>query len=108
MSIEQQYQLRFTRHAAQDLDDLFRVITYDLDAPQAAKSLMAEMESAISNLKEFPFSVPQSRDGLLARKGYRTLVIRKKYIVLYRIEEAQLEAIIQRILYGKRHYTKLL
>lgn len=107
MSIEQQYRLRFTRHAAQDLDDLFRTITYELEAPQAAKSLMAEIEAAIEKLVAFPFSSPQSRDGLLAQKGYRTLVIRKKYVVLYRVEEIELEVIIQRILYGRRDYTKL-
>lgn len=107
MSIEEPYMLRFTRHAARDLDELFQYITYDLEVPQAAKELMNEIEASISNLQEFPFSSPQSRDGLLARKGYRTLTVRKRYVVLYQIREAQREVLIQRIFYGKRDYSQL-
>lgn len=107
MSIEQPYTLRFTRHAAQDLDAMFTYITYELEAESAAKSLMREIEHAISNLREFPYSAPQARDDLLARKGYRALTIRKKYVAVYRVNEAQREVVVQRIFYGRREYGKL-
>lgn len=108
MSIDQPYAVRFTRHAARDLDDMFRYITYELDAEKAAKELMREVEDSIANLREFPFSAPQSKDDLLARKGYRALTVRKKYVVLYRVYEDRQQVIIHRIFYGKRDYTKLL
>lgn len=104
MSIEQPYTLRFTRHAAQDLDAMFTYITYELDAAEPAKALMR----AISNLREFPYSAPQARDDLLARKGYRALTIRKKYVAAYRVNEAWREVVVQRIFYGRREYGKLL
>ena len=107
MSIEQPYTLRFTRHAAQDLDAMFTYITYELDAEPAAKALMREIEHAISNLREFPYSAPQACDDLLARKGYRALTIRKKYVAVYRVNEAQREVVVQRIFYGRREYGKL-
>lgn len=108
MSIEQPYAMRFTRHAAQDLDAMFQYITYELEAEAAAKALMREIEHAISNLREFPYSAPQARDDLLARKGYRILTVRKKYVVIYRIQEGQHQVMVQRIFYGRRAYEKLL
>ena len=108
MSIEQPYTLRFTRHAAQDLDAMFTYITYELDAEPAAKALMREIEHTLSNLREFPYSAPQARDDLLARKGYRALTIRKKYVAVYHVSEAQREVVVQRIFYGRREYGKLL
>lgn len=108
MSIDQPYAVRFTRHAARDLDDMFRYITYDLNAERAAKELMREVEISIVNLQEFPFSAPQAKDNLLARKGYRTLTLRKKYVVLYRVYEDRQQVIVHRIFYGRRDYTKLI
>ena len=108
MSIEQPYALRFTRHAVQDLDAMFTYINYELDAEPAAKELMRDIEHAISNLQEFPYSAPQARDDLLARKGYRALTIRKKYVVIYCVDEAQYQVVVQRIFYGRREYGKLL
>ena len=108
MSIDQPYMVRFTRHAARDLDDMFRYITYELDAEKAAKELMREVETSIANLREFPFSAPQAKDDLLARKGYRALTVRKKYVVMYRVYEDRRQVIIHRIFYGKRDYAKML
>ena len=99
MSTDQPYSLRFTRHAVRDLDAMFTYITYELDAA---------IEHAISDLREFPYSAPQARDDLLARKGYRALTIRKKYVAVYRINEARREVVVQRIFYGRREYGKLL
>lgn len=108
MSIDQPYAVRFTRHAARDLDEMFRYISYELDAEKAAKELMREVETSIANLREFPFSAPQAKDDLLARKGYRSLVVRKKYVVAYRVYEDRQQVIIYRIFYGRRDYTKIL
>ena len=108
MSTDQPYSLRFTLRAARDLDAMFTYITYELDAEPAAKAVMREIEHAISNLREFPYSAPQARDDLLARKGYRALTIRKKYVAVYRVSEAQRKVVVQRIFYGRREYGKAL
>ena len=108
MSTDQPYSLRFTLHAARDLYAMFTYITYELDVAEPAKALMLEIEHAISNLREFPCSAPQARDDLLARKGYRALTIRKKYVAVYRVSEAQRKVVVQRIFYGRREYGKLL
>ena len=108
MSTDQPYSLRFTLRAARDLDAMFTYITYELDAEPAAKAVMREIEHAISNLREFPYSAPQARDDLLARKGYRALTIRKKYVAVYRVSEAQRKVVVQRIFYGRREYGRVL
>ena len=87
---------------------MFRYITYELDAEKAAKELMREVETSIANLREFPFSAPQAKDDLLARKGYRALTVRKKYVVMYRVYEDRQQVITHRIFYGKRDYAKML
>ena len=109
MSTDQPYSLRFTRHAVRDLDAMFTYITYELDAAEPAKALMREIEHTLSNLREFLYSAPQARDDLLARKGYRALTIRKKYVAVYRVSEAQREVVVQRFFMGggstERHYS---
>lgn len=107
MSIDQPYALCFTRHAARDLDELFRYISYESDTEKATKELMREVENSIFNLRQLPYCAPQSRDDLLARKGYRPLAIQKKYVVVYRTYEEKQTVIIHRIIYGRRDYTKL-
>lgn len=108
MSIDQPYVVHFTRHAARNLDDMFRYITYELDAEKAAKELMREVETSIADLREFSFFAPQAKDDLLARKGYRALTVRKKYVVLYRVYEDRQQVIIHRIFYGRKDYAKML
>ena len=51
MSIDQPYALCFTRHAARDLDELFRYISYKSDTEKATKELMREVENSIFNLR---------------------------------------------------------
>ena len=77
MSTDQPYSLRFTRHAVRDLDAMFTYITYELDAAEPAKALMREIEHAISNLREFPYSAPQARDDLLARMWPSTALTKR-------------------------------
>lgn len=55
MSIDQPYAVHFIRHAAWNLDDMFRYITCELDAEKAAKELMREVETSIADLREFSF-----------------------------------------------------
>lgn len=55
MSIDQPYAVHFIRHAARNLDDMFRYITCELDAEKAAKELMREVETSIADLREFSF-----------------------------------------------------
>lgn len=106
MSIDQPYAVHLTRHAARNLDDMFRYITYELDAEKAAKELMREVETSIADLREFSFFAPQAKDDLLARKGYRALTVRKKYVVLYRVYEDRQQVIIYRFFMAEKTMQK--
>ena len=101
------YRIRYTPLAYEDLDEIDSYITDTLCNESAAEQLLAEMERSINQLRQFPQIGSKVEDAYLAEKGYRKLVV-ENYLVFHLINEAAKEVIIMRILYGAREYHKLL
>ena len=102
---ENNYALKFTPIAYEDLDEIYRYITSELYNEAAANNLLIKFEANIMRLKDFPFSCSFVRDEMLKEKGYRKLIV-DNYIVFYLVNEVQKEVIIMRILYGKKNYQE--
>lgn len=105
--MQNSYQLRFTPIAADDLDGIYRYISGHLVAPKAANDLMADIETSIIRLKEFPYSGSPVADDILRSHGYRKLIV-KKYIIFYLIDESEKQVVIMRVLYGAQKYENIL
>lgn len=105
--MENNYQLRFTQIANDDLDEIYLYISEHLFAPKAANDLMDDIETLIMRLRDFPCSGSLVADDILNRRGYRKLIV-KNYIVFYLINEAEKQAVIMRVLYGAQQYENLL
>ena len=97
--------LKFTPEAKTDMFDIFEYISEELSAPTTATNLIDKIERACQRLTLFPLSCPIPRDGTLAKKGYRMLVV-DNFIVFYKVDDVSV--IMMRILYGKRNYKNLL
>ena len=69
------YGLKLTPKASEDLDKIYRYITEELYAEQAAADLLEEIETSVLKLKEFPFSCNYVADEYLKKKGYGKLII---------------------------------
>lgn len=101
------FQIRFTPLAYEDLDEIDTYISVTLVNPQAAERLLEEMENSINQLIQFPYIGSEVDDPYLARKGYRKLVV-ENYLVFHLVDSDQKQVVIMRVLYGAREYRSLL
>ena len=101
------YNLKFTSIAEEDLDQIYEYIFKTLCAETVAETLMGKIETSIMRLKEFPLSCNYVLDEALKVKGYRKLIV-DNYSVFYLINESEKQVVIMRILYGARDYENLI
>lgn len=101
------YQIKFTPLASEDLEGIYRYITKELHAEEAAVNLLEKIEQSVMRLKDYPFSCSYVEDEFLRHKGYRKLII-DNYIVFYLIDEEKERVNIMRILYGRQKYQSFL
>ena len=101
------YGLKLTPKASEDLDKIYRYITEELYAEQAAADLLEEIETSVLRLKEFPFSCNYVADEYLKKKGYGKLII-SNYIAFYLVDEEEKLVVVMRVLYGRQKYESLL
>ena len=97
------YSIEYLPLAYDDLEDIFTYIIED--DPEAAATLLNEIDTAILHLEEFPDMGVTPKNRRLANKGYRMLVV-NAYLVFYVVTGNVVE--IRRIVSSKRNYTKLL
>ena len=101
------YTIKMTPKAADDLDQIYKYISQELFATFVASNILERIEKEIMRLKEFPFSCNYVADEYLRNKGYRRLIV-DNYIAFYVINEEQKQVVIMRVLYGKQKYENLL
>ncbi len=101
------YTIKMTPKAADDLDNIYQYISEELFLTSSAANILERIERGIMRLREFPFSCNYVADEYLRNKGYRKLIV-DNYIVFYLIEEENSQVIIMRVLYGKQKYENLL
>ncbi|MCL2422088.1 MAG: type II toxin-antitoxin system RelE/ParE family toxin [Defluviitaleaceae bacterium] len=98
---EKRYKYEFSPLAVDDLTEIFEYIALASSSIQIAENLIDEMQTAVENLCDFPFSHPLVKDSILRKKGYRLLVV-KNYNIFYVVKEKRI--IIRRVLHGKRNF----
>ena len=101
------YRVNITEPAENDLRDIVRYISTQLDAPVTALNMIKMIEESIAKLKTTPFIHPLARDDRLASIEYRTLRI-KNYIVFYIVDKKAKIVEIDRILYSRRDWQNIL
>lgn len=97
--------IRYSPEALNDLDEIWEYIAVELANPSAAKNTINGIMNAINKVKEFPnaYSPLYFENGL--ETNYR-FVIFENYMAFYRIGKN--EMFVDRVLYGKRDYMKIL
>jgi addiction module RelE/StbE family toxin len=104
---ENNFNLKFSIKASDDLEQIYIYISEKLFADVAADKLLNKIESSIMRLKNFPYSCSFVLDDLLKSKGYRKLIV-DNYIVFYLVNEIEKEVVIMRILFGAQNYQDML
>ena len=101
------YNVNLTEPAENDLRDIVRYISSQLNAPITALNMMQTIKEALSKLETTALAHPFVRDDRLAHLGYRSLVIRN-YIAFYVVNEKKKSLDVDRILYGRRDWRNIL
>jgi len=101
------YSVSLAEPAENDLRDIVRYISSQLNEPANALNMMRTIQASISGLETTALAHPLVRDDRLADLGYRLLVI-KNYIAFYITNEKKKSVVVDRILYGRRDWKNIL
>lgn len=101
------YKIEISEPAENDLRDIIRYISSQLSAPMTAMNMMETIEEALLGLSEMPQKCSAVRDDRLASMGYRKLLI-KNYVAFFTVDEASKVVNIERILYARRDWLRIL
>ncbi len=101
------YRVEVSEPAESDLRDIVRYISAQLSAPMTAAKMMDAMEEAIAGMADMPKKCPPVKDERLASMGYRKLVV-KNYIIFITIDEISKVVDVERILYVRRDWLRIL
>ena len=95
------YEVVVSKRAKEHLRDIKDYITIELNAPQAARSVLDDLEEALASLDMFPERIPFSKIKELRLRGVHCMVVRK-YLIYFEIDEAARRVTVAAVLYGKR------
>jgi toxin ParE1/3/4 len=97
--------LHYASGALRDLDEIWDYIMLDLSNPTAALNVVNSIMSAIDRLLDFPRSGAPLSSVTNGENDYRFLVT-GNYLAFYRVVASDIY--IDRILYGRRDYMRVL
>ena len=100
------YEINITDIAERDILEIARYVMQESYNVDTALRLIDEIETAISKLADMPHYA-LVLDERLRKLGYRKINV-KNYIVFFCIDEENLVVNIERILYSRRDWTRIL
>ena len=101
------YRVDVSEPAENDLGDIVRYIASQLSAPISALHMMELLQEAMAGLSDMPQRYPFVTDEYLSQMGYRKLTV-KSYVVFFSIDDKNKVVDVERILYGRRDWLRIL
>lgn len=101
------YRVDLSEPAENDLVDIVKYIASQLSAPLSALNMMDLLDEAMTGLSDLSQICPVVRDERLSQMGYRKLIV-KNYVVFFSIDEKNKVVNIERILYVRRDWLRIL
>lgn len=99
------YKLFISSAAQEDLLEIKRYITEELENPNSAKKVVLRITKRLRDLIDFPQSGVLLSSKINLDVGYRYIVC-DNYLAFYRVEKD--EIYVDRVMYGRRDYMKIL
>jgi len=103
----EKYDVNITKPAEDDLRDIVKYISSQLNAPVTAGNMLDTINEAISKLESNALHYSLVRDDRLTALGYRLMVV-KNYLVFFIVNEKNNFIDVDRILHGRRDWQNLL
>ncbi len=101
------YTLNIYPKAQEDFEGIFQYISETLCNPDAAASLIDEMESSLDLTCLNPQMCPLVKDDMIRDHFLRKLIV-KNYIIFYRPDDSKREIAVIRVLYGMMNFSDIL
>ncbi len=101
------YQLEYLPVARQDMIEIVRYISQELQNPTAADQLAMELIEAGDGIPRFPYANPAYIPIRPLKHEYRKLLVRN-YMMFYWVDEGKQLVTVARVVYAKREYERLL
>ncbi len=101
------YQVLVTEPAARDLHGVADYIANDLHEPETARRQLGRLKEAVLSLGEYPTRCSLVAEPLLARQGFRKMVV-DNYLVFYIVSDQLSTVTVIRVLYNRRDWASLL
>ena len=101
------YDISITEPAENDLKDIGKYISSQLNAPTTALNMIQTNKEAIGKLETTSLAHPLVRDDRLAALGYRMLSV-KNYLAFYVVNDKDKTVDVDRILFGRRDWRNIL
>ena len=103
----EKYKVNISEVAERDLRDIAQYIAIQLAAPLSALEMIDKIEEAFTSLEQMPGRCAPVLAERLSFRGYRKLLI-DNYIIFFSINEENRIVEVERILYAKREWLRLL
>lgn len=100
--MEYSYSYRFTEKAENDLDEILRYISDDLNNPSAANDLVVEFFNSVNNILAFPKSGKTVINEFLSDRDIRRVLV-SNYTLYYKISDEEKVIYLVRFIYSKRN-----
>lgn len=95
------YEIKITRQAQEQMEEIVDYISYELSAPEAAHNLLDKMEESIMDLSVFPERYP-----LVDEEPWRTEDVRKivveNFLIYYWVDKVKKKVQVTSVIYGRR------
>jgi len=101
------FRVDLSEPAENDLRDIVKYISAQLDAPLTALKTMGVIEEALGTLTDMPQRCPLAADEYLAAMGYRKLII-KNYVAFFTVDEKKKVVDVERILFARRDWLRIM
>ena len=101
------YNLEYLPVARQDMVEIVRYISRELNNPAAADRLAVELIEAGDGIPAFPYANPACIPVRPLKYEYRKLLV-QNYLMFYWVDEEKKLVTVARVIYAKRDYELLL
>lgn len=101
------YKIEYLPIARDDMLDIMRYISRELNNPVAASRLATQLVNAAEDIRKFPYSAPAYTPIRALKHEYRKIPV-QNFLIFYWVDEHKKLVTIARIIYAKRNYGRLL
>ena len=101
------YKLEYLPAARQDMIEIVRYVSQELQNPTAADQLAVELIEAGDGIPGFPYANPSYTPIRPLKHEYRKLLV-QNYFMFYWVVEAEQLVTVARVVYAKRDHERLL